>query len=90
MDTLVSVAATSATDAWAVGTAMAGTGIGQTMILHWNGVTRYVPPEGPAHGEGYWIAASVWYDSGPGGTSRTRPRSAACGRGTANRCRHVE
>jgi hypothetical protein len=39
------------------------------MILHWNGVTRYVPPEGPAHGEGYWIAASVWYDSGPGGTS---------------------
>jgi hypothetical protein len=32
-------------------------------------VTRYVPAEGPAHGAGYWISVSTWYDSGPGGTS---------------------
>jgi hypothetical protein len=33
--------------------------------------TRYAPPGGQpgAHGSGYWVACSVWYSSGPNGTS---------------------
>jgi hypothetical protein len=33
--------------------------------------TRYAPPQGQpgVHGSGYWIACSVWYSSGPNGTS---------------------
>jgi len=33
--------------------------------------TRYAPPQGSpgAHGNGWWIACTVWYSRGPGGTS---------------------
>jgi hypothetical protein len=57
-NTLTGVSATSATDAWAVGIYRDQTGIGHTLILHWDG-TRWSQVKSPNPGSEYGGLESV-------------------------------
>jgi len=75
---LNSVAATSGTDAWAVGSFFTATGGYQTLILHWNGTSwqRVASPD-PSGARKFNILTGVAAVSppapGPSGTTPTAP-----------------
>lgn len=79
-DLLTGVAAISASNAWAVGTALGGKGFDQTLVLHWNGKSwsRVASPDpgGPANthfvtGVAAWSASSIWTVGDYGDGART-------------------